>query len=113
MKINKSFFDRIWGLDKNISHIDDHRLTNRYSPEPNCLPKSRKLKNWNWKQNFKSIEDATEFLLNYSTELGPLAEECLRRLNKNEETISQLTIINKQLRRGIINEKSYQRRKTF
>ena len=102
MKINKSFFDRIWGLDKNISHIDDHRLTNRYLPEPNYLPKTRKLKDWNWKQNFKSLEDATEFLLNYSTELGPLAEECLRRLNKNAETIRQLTITNKDLRRVLL-----------
>ena len=110
MKINKSFFDRIWSLDKNISHTDEHRSANQYFPEPNYLPKTRKLKDWNWKQNFKSLEEATEFLLNYSTELGPLAEECLRRLNKNAETINQLTTINKKLRRYIINEKTYHRR---
>ena len=40
-------------------------------------------------------------LLN-ATELGPLSEECLQRLNKNAETIRQLTITNKDLRRSLL-----------
>ena len=47
----------------------------------------RKLKDWNWKKNFSSLEEATEFLLNYCSELGPLAQECVQRLIKNNQTI--------------------------
>ena len=60
----------------------------------------RKLSDWNWKKNFSSIEEATEFLLNYCTELGPLAQECVRRIGRNEEVIKQLTLTNKTLRGG-------------
>ena len=63
-----------------------------------------KLEDWNWQKNFKSLEEATEFLLNYSRELAPLAEELLKRSSKDKEIIRQLTSINKQLRRGIANE---------
>ena len=75
-------------------------------------PKFVKLNNWNWRENFGSLEEATEFLLNYCRELGPLSEECLQRLNKNAETIRKLTLINKQLRKGIANEAN-QHRKPF
>ena len=98
----RDYYLKIWGLDNNNSHTDAHRFTKQYAPEPNYLPKNRFLKDWNWKQNFKSLEEATEFLLNYCTELGPLARECIDRLNKNAEIIRQLTITNKHLRGGII-----------
>jgi len=68
-----------------------------------------KLKDWNWKSKFNSLEDATEFLLNYCRELGPLSEELLRRSGKDTEIIRQLTIINKQLRRGIANDRHQQK----
>ena len=71
-----------------------------------------KLKDWNWQKNFKTLEDATEFLLNYSKELGPLTEELMRRSSKDKEIIQQLTLINKQLRKGIANEAN-QHRKPF
>ena len=61
----------------------------------------RKLKDWNWQKNFSSLEEATEFLLNYCTELGPLAQECVRRIGKNKEVIRQLTITNKNLKGDI------------
>tara|TARA_R110002051_G_C8638897_1_gene485900 strand:+ start:674 stop:913 length:240 start_codon:yes stop_codon:yes gene_type:complete len=67
------------------------------------MPKTklkRKLKDWNWKKNFSSLEEATEFLLDYCTELGPLAQECVRRIGKNKEVIKQLTLTNKNLRGG-------------
>ena len=98
----KAYYMKIWGLDEKKSHIAPHRFTNQYPPEPNYLPKNRFLKDWNWKKNFKSLKEATEFLLNYCTELGPLSEECLQRLTRNAETIRQLTITNKELRRGFI-----------
>tara|TARA_R110000765_G_scaffold336738_1_gene427061 strand:- start:233 stop:472 length:240 start_codon:yes stop_codon:yes gene_type:complete len=61
----------------------------------------RKLKDWNWKKNFSSLEEATEFLLNYCSELGPLAQECVQRLIKNNQIIKQLTITNKNLKGDI------------
>tara|TARA_Y100000310_G_C20525422_1_gene735759 strand:- start:155 stop:376 length:222 start_codon:yes stop_codon:yes gene_type:complete len=64
--------------------------------------KNRHLKDWNWQLNFKTLEEATEFLLNYCTELGPLARECIRRLNKDAATIEQLTIANKELKKRFI-----------
>ena len=39
-----------------------------------------KLENWQGVQAFKSLEDATEYLLNYATDLGPLAMQCMKRL---------------------------------
>ena len=89
---------RIWGLDKNNSYTEQPRFTKQYPPEPYYLPKNRFLKDWNWKQKFNSLEEATEFLLNYCTELGPLARECISRLNKNSELIKQLTHENKSLK---------------
>ena len=93
---------RIWDIDQNNSHTGPHRFTKQPEPEPYHPPKFVKLNNWNWKQKFKSLEEATEFLLNYCRELGPLSEECLQRLNRNAETIRQLTLTNKELRRGFI-----------
>lgn len=69
------------------------------------------LKDWNWRSKFNSLEDATEFLLNYCRELGPLSEELLRRSGRNKEIIQRLTTINKQLRSGITNDRHQQ--KTF
>ena len=99
---NYSHYMKLWGIDENKSHIDERRFIDRLDHEPNYPPKKRKLKDWNWKKNFKSLEDATEFLLNYANELGPLSEECLQRLNKNAETIRQLTLTNKNLRRSLL-----------
>ena len=99
---NYSHYMKLWGIDENKSHTDAHRFTNRLDNESKYPPKKRKLKDWNWKKNFKSLEDATEFLLNYANELGPLADECLQRLNKNAETIRHLTTTNKNLRRSLI-----------
>ena len=98
----KSYYMKIWGLEENKSHTEPHRFIKQLAPEPYHAPKFVKLNNWNWKENFKSLEEATEFLLNYCRELGPLSEECLQRLNKNAETIRQLTITNKNLRRSLL-----------
>ena len=105
MKIKKTnserrreYYLRIWGLDKNNSHTEPHRFAKQYAPEPYYLPKNRFLKDWNWQQKFNSLEEATEFLLNYCTELGPLARECINRLNKNSELIKELTYQNKSLK---------------
>jgi len=98
----RDYYLRIWGLDENNSLTDQHRFTKQYPPEPYYLPKTRFLKDWNWQQKFNSLEKATEFLLNYCTELGPLSRECLQRLNKNAETIRQLTNTNKKLRRSLL-----------
>ena len=94
----REYYMRIWGLDKNNSYTEQPRFTKQYPPEPYYLPKNRFLKDWNWKQKFNSLEEATEFLLNYCTELGPLARECISRLNKNSELIKQLTHENKSLK---------------
>jgi len=99
---NSDYYMKLWGLKENNSNTAAHIFVKQYAPEPHYLPKNRFLKDWDWKQNFKSLEEATEFLLNYCTELGPLSKECLQRLNKNAETIRQLTLTNKQLRKGFI-----------
>jgi len=93
---------KIRGLSEKKSYTAAHRFTKQPMPTHYHPPKVRKLKDWNWQTNFKSLEAATEFLLNYCRELGPLSEECLQRLNKNAETIRQLTITNKELRRSFI-----------
>jgi hypothetical protein len=108
----KSYYMKLWGLDEKISYREPHRFIKQLAPEPYHAPKFVKLNNWNWRENFGSLEEATEFLLNYCRELGPLSEECLQRLNKNAETIRKLTLINKQLRKGIANEAN-QHRKPF
>ena len=94
----REYYLRIWGLDKNNSHTDARRFVKQYAPAPYYLPKNRFLKDWNWQQKFNSLEEATEFLLNYCTELGPLAQECINRLNKNSEFIKELTHQNKSLK---------------
>ena len=94
----KDYYLKLWGLDENNSHTEAQRFTKQYPPEPYYLPKNRFLKDWNWQQKFNSLEEATEFLLNYCTELGPLARECINRLNKNSELIKQLTFQNKSLK---------------
>ena len=108
----KLHYMKIWGLDGKNSYREPHRFIKQLAPEHYHAPKFVKLNNWNWRENFKSLEEATEFLLNYCRELGPLAEECLQRLSKNTETIRKLTLINKQLRKGIANEAN-QHRKPF
>ena len=52
---------------------------------------ARKLENWLWRDRFKSLEDATEYLLNYATDLGPLALQCLKRLKNKEVKLQELT----------------------
>lgn len=51
----------------------------------------RKLENWQWRDRFKSLEDATEYLLNYATDLGPLALQCLKRLKNKEIKLQELS----------------------
>jgi len=51
----------------------------------------RKLENWQWRDRFKSLEDATEYLLNYATDLGPLAMQCMKRLKNKEIKLQELT----------------------
>ena len=108
----RDYYLKLWGLDEKISYREPHRFLKQLAPEHYHAPKFVKLNNWNWRENFGSLEEATEFLLNYCRELGPLSEECLQRLNKNAETIRKLTLINKQLRKGIANEAN-QHRKPF
>ena len=92
----------IQNITEQNSLTGPHRFTKQPAPTPYHPPKFLKFSNWDWKSNFKSLEEATEFLLNYCRELGPLSEECLQRLNRNAETIRQLTITNKELRRSFI-----------
>jgi hypothetical protein len=110
----KTVYSNFTGLDEKNTFISQHRFINQLHHEPNYPPKKRELKNWYWQAHFKSLEDATEFLLNYSTELGPLAEECLKRLNKNSELIKQLTQQNKSLKhqlKGVYsNDKKYKKK---
>ena len=61
----------------------------------------RKLENWNWKQNFSTLEDATEFLLDYTAELGPLSQACLDRLKQKEIRLQELTKENKSLKHNL------------
>ena len=61
----------------------------------------RKLENWNWKQNFNTLEDATEFLLDYTAELGPLSQACLDRLKQKEIRLQELTKENKSLKHNL------------
>ena len=109
MQVRKTDSDRrrehylkIWDIKEKNSHREQHRFVKQPALDPYHPPKNIKLKNWDWESNFKSLEEATEFLLNYCRELGPLSEECLQRLNKNAETIRQLTLTNKELRRSFI-----------
>jgi len=98
----RDYYLKLWGLDEKISYREPHRFLKQLAPEHYHAPKFVKLNNWNWEKNFKSLEEATEFLLNYCRELGPLSEECLQRLTRNADTIRQLTNTNKKLRRSFI-----------
>ena len=94
----KEYYAKIWGLDEKNSYREPRRFIKQLAPEHYHAPEFVKLNNWNWKKNFNSLEEATEFLLNYCTELGPLARECIDRLNKNSELIKELTYQNKSLK---------------
>ena len=61
----------------------------------------RKLENWNWKKNFNTLEDATEFLLDYTAELGPLSQVCIDRLKTKEIKLQELTKENKSLKHNL------------
>ena len=39
---------------------------------------------WNWEKNFKTLESATEFLLDHINKITPLTEALLRRNKKKE-----------------------------
>ena len=97
-ELRREHYSKILDIEEKNSLSGLHRFTKQYAPEPYYLPKNRFLKDWNWQQKFNSLEEATEFLLNYCTELGPLARECINRLNKNSELIKQLTFQNKSLK---------------
>jgi len=74
----------------------------------------RKLENWNWKQNFSTLEDATEFLLDYTADLGPLSQVCIDRLKKKEIKLQELTKENKSLKaqlKGVIANEKYRQKK--
>ena len=100
----RDYYLKLWGLDEKISYREPHRFIKQLAPDHYHAPKFVKLNNWNWRENFTSLEEATEFLLNYCRELGPLSEECLRRLTRNADIIRQLTNTNKKLRSCIANE---------
>ena len=98
----KAYYLKLWDLDEKNSYREPHRFIKQLAPEHYHAPEFVKLNNWNWKKNFNSLEEATEFLLNYCRELGPLSEECLQRLTRNADTIRQLTNTNKKLRRSLL-----------
>tara|TARA_R100001143_G_scaffold22734_1_gene23815 strand:- start:22 stop:294 length:273 start_codon:yes stop_codon:yes gene_type:complete len=45
---------------------------------------------WHWEEKFKTLEEATEFLLDQLGELGPLSNEVLRRNKEQEKEILKL-----------------------
>jgi|TARA_Y100000310_G_scaffold342320_1_gene445025 hypothetical protein len=56
---------------------------------------------WNWEKNFKTLESATEFLLDHINKITPLTEALLRRNKKKEiEKIKLLQTI-KTLERSV------------
>ena len=75
----------------------------------------RKLEEWNWKHRFDSLEDATEYLLNYTADLGPLAMSAMKRLKKKEVIINELfrenKLLKQQMKEVITNEKNQNREK--
>jgi len=73
--------------------IDDKIITKQYP--------IRKLCDWGWKQNFNTLEEATEFLLDYAADLTPLAKQCIKRLETKERIIQQLTNQNKSLKHNL------------
>ena len=70
--------------------IDDQIITKQYP--------IRKLCDWGWKENFNTLEEATEFLLAYAADLTPLAKECVKRIETKERIIQQLNNKNKSLK---------------
>jgi len=86
--------------------IDDKIITKQYP--------IRKLQDWGWRENFNTLEEATEFLLDYAADLTPLAKQCIKRLETKERIIQQLTNLNKSLKnklKGVFtNDKSYRRK---
>jgi len=58
----------------------------------------RKLCDWGWRENFNTLEEATEFLLAYAADLTPLAKECVKRIETKERIIQQLNNKNKLLK---------------
>ena len=70
--------------------IDDQLITKQYP--------IRKLCDWGWKENFNTLEEATEFLLAYAADLTPLAKECVKRIETKERIIQQLNNKNKSLK---------------
>ena len=70
--------------------VDDKIITKQYP--------IRKLCDWGWKQNFNTLEEATEFLLDYAADLTPLAKQCIKRLETKERIIQQLNNKNKSLK---------------
>ena len=70
--------------------IDNQIITKQYP--------IRKLCDWGWKENFNTLEEATEFLLAYAADLTPLAKECVKRIETKERIIQQLTNQNKSLK---------------
>ena len=70
--------------------IDDQIITKQYP--------IRKLCDWSWRENFNTLEEATEFLLAYAADLTPLAKECVKRIEMKERIIQQLNNKNKSLK---------------
>jgi len=70
--------------------IDDQIITKQYP--------IRKLCDWGWRENFNTLEEATEFLLAYAADLTPLAKECVKRIETKERIIQQLNNKNKSLK---------------
>jgi len=75
------------------------------------------LRVWHWEDRFKTLEEATEFLLDHIAELGPIAEELARRNKEMEKSIltQEMTIKTqeqtiKTLERSTVNGRSKKRR---
>ena len=64
----------------------------------------KRLEEWKWQNRFKSLEDATEYLLNYTADLGPLALQYLKRLKNKEIKIQELSQQNFSLRQQLKKE---------
>ena len=58
---------------------------------------------WDWENRFKSLESATEFLLDHISKIIPLTEALLRRYIKKEKLIAKLLQTIQTLERGTIN----------
>ena len=65
---------------------------------------------WLWKRNFKTLESATEHLLDHIGKLGPIAEELARRNKVMEKKILTQSLTIKTLERGTVNGRTKKRR---